>query len=141
MELQPHQLFFRRFTALYRPLVLKVGEALMAEGLTVPQWSVLRLIAEEGEMSPAELAVRQNVEKPTISRNLHQLLERGLIDSRAGKDRREKIIFLTKDGVAVFEKAFAIVSEVEEKALRGIAPGEQKEMADLFAAIRNNLAE
>ncbi|MET3576663.1 MarR family winged helix-turn-helix transcriptional regulator [Bhargavaea ullalensis] len=141
MDLLPHQLFFRRYTDLYRPLVAKVGAVLAAEGLSVPHWSVLRLIAEEGEMAPAEIAARQYVEKPTVSRNLQQLHERGLIDSKAGRDRREKIIFLTEEGKVLFEKAFAAVSGVEKELLGGIPVSEQQRMAELLTAIRSKLAD
>jgi len=141
MELLPHQLFFRRFTDLYRPLIAKVGGVLAEGGLTVPHWSVLRIIAEEGEMTPAELAFRQNVEKPTVSRNLQQLHERGLIDFKAGRDRREKILFLTEEGRAVYDQARDAVSAVEEEVLRGIPREDQMRMAEFFSLIRKNLID
>lgn len=75
MNLKSHQLYFRRFTDLYRPFIQKTAETLLEVGLTLPQWSALRLIAEQEGMTPAELAARQLVEKPTVSRTIQQLQE------------------------------------------------------------------
>ncbi|MCW1929319.1 MarR family winged helix-turn-helix transcriptional regulator [Bhargavaea beijingensis] len=139
MELKAHQVFFRRFTDLYRPFIQKTADILAEEGLTLPQWSTIRLIAEQEEMTPAELASRQYVEKPTVSRTVQQLLELGLIETRQGRDRREKKILLTDEGNQIYEKASRAIEKLEREVSDGISEQEMDAMSGRFAEMRRRL--
>jgi MarR family transcriptional regulator, transcriptional regulator for hemolysin len=139
MKLRSHQLFFRRFTELYRPFIQKTAEALSEVGLTLPQWSALRLIAEQEGMTPAELAARQFVEKPTVSRTIQQLLESGLIETRPGQDRRAKQILLTDHGRNVYNGASAVIEELERKVIGDIPEHEQDAMSERFIEMQRRL--
>ncbi|MFC7364694.1 MULTISPECIES: MarR family winged helix-turn-helix transcriptional regulator [Bhargavaea] len=139
MELKAHQLFFRRFTDLYRPFIQRTADVLSKVGLTVPQWSALRLIAEQEEMTPAELAARQFVEKPTVSRTIQQLLENGLIETRPGQDRRAKIILVTDHGRKVYEKASSDIEKLEREVIGDISEQEQENMSVRFVEMQRRL--
>lgn len=139
MELKSHQLFFRRFTDLYRPFIQRSAEVLANEGLTVPQWSALRLIAEQEGMTPAELAARQFVEKPTVSRTIQQLLESGLIETRQGQDKRAKIILLSVKGREVYDRASSSIEELERKVAGDIPVQEQNSMTERLTEMRGRL--
>ncbi|EMR05962.1 transcriptional regulator SlyA [Bhargavaea cecembensis DSE10] len=139
MELKTHQLFFRRFTDIYRPFIQRTADVLAKDGLTVPQWSALRLIAEQEEMTPAELAARQFVEKPTVSRTIQQLMESGLIETRPGEDRRAKIILLTIHGREVYEKTSSAVEKLEREVIGDIPEQELNAMITRFLEMQQRL--
>ncbi|KZE39912.1 hypothetical protein AV656_01115 [Bhargavaea cecembensis] len=139
MELKSHQLFFRRFTDLYRPFIQRSAEVLAKEGLTVPQWSALRLIAEQDEMSPAELAARQFVEKPTVSRTIQQLLESGMIETRQGQDKRAKIILLTVKGHETYDRTSSSIEKLEREVVGDIPEQEQNTMIRRLTEMRERL--
>lgn len=139
MGLKPHQVFFRRYTDLYRPFIQKTAHVLAIEGLTVPQWSALRLIAEHEEMTPAELAARQYVEKPTVSRTVQQLMEIGLIETMPGEDRRAKKILLTGYGHQVYVKASSAIEKLEREVIGDLSEQELKAMSGRFMEMRRRL--
>jgi MarR family transcriptional regulator, transcriptional regulator for hemolysin len=139
MDLKSHQLFFRRFTDLYRPFIQRTAEVLANEGLTVPQWSALRLIAEQEGMTPAELAARQFVEKPTVSRTIQQLLESGLIETRQGQDRRAKIILMTVKGSEVYDRTSSSIEKLEREVVGDIPEQEQNAMIKRLMEMRDRL--
>lgn len=139
MELKSHQLFYRRFTDLYRPFIQRTAEVLENEGLTVPQWSALRLIAEQDEMTPAELAERQFVEKPTVSRTIQQLVEGGMIKTKQGQDRRAKIILLTVKGSEVYDRTSSSIEKLEREVVGDIPEQELNAMAKRLMEMRDRL--
>lgn len=139
MNLKSHQLYFRRFTDLYRPFIQKTAETLLEVGLTLPQWSALRLNAEQEGMTPAELAARQLVEKPTVSRTIQQLQESGLIETRPGQDRRAKQILLTDHGCNVYNGASAVIEKLEREVIGDIPEHEQDAMSVRFIEMQSCL--
>lgn len=74
-----------------------------AAGLTLPQWRVIRALAERGAHDAAELADRCAVLPPSLSRILATLEARGLIArGREAEDGRRWEITLTTEGAALF---------------------------------------
>lgn len=76
-----------------------------AAGLTLPQWRVIRALAEDGEHDASDLAEQCAVLPPSLSRILASLEERGyLARHREDTDGRRLNITLTDKGRAVFER-------------------------------------
>src|SRR6266478_9491271 len=67
-------------------------------GLNITQFSMLRLICAEKELSISTLGRYMVMERTSITRALAPLERDGLIHSRAGADKRIRIVSLTKKG-------------------------------------------
>ena len=67
-------------------------------GINVTQFSLLRLIRTEKEISVSTLGRYMVMDRTSITRALAPLERDGLIDSRAGADKRIRIVSLTKRG-------------------------------------------
>ena len=68
-------------------------------GLNVTQFSLLRLIRTEKEISVSTLGRYMVMDSTSITRALAPLERDNLINSRAGADKRMRIISLTRKGV------------------------------------------
>lgn len=81
-------------------------------GLTLPQWRVIRALAEGGAHDAAELAEKCAVLPPSLSRIIAHLQDRGLIQREKGeRDARRLSLTLTDEGRTLFD-AIAPMSEV-----------------------------
>lgn len=88
----------RRMTAFYEPYLLPAG-------LTLSQYSLLSNLSETPQ-SLSELADHLEMDRTTLTRNLAPLLERGWAGSKAGKDARRRLLFLTPEGRKVCRAAY-----------------------------------
>ena len=79
--------------------------ALRPAGLRVTQFSVLLTAARTGTATMTELAEALVVDRTTLTRNLKPLKDRGLIESVAGEDRRERHIAITPQGRQALARA------------------------------------
>ncbi|PIC68279.1 MarR family transcriptional regulator [Sporosarcina sp. P21c] len=113
------QQFFAEYVQLYRPLLNRLNNLLAPYQLFHSQWGILKLLWIEGEMTSAEIAVRRQVEKPSVTKIVQRLLEMGLVSVRPGTDRREKWIGLTEQGQATVSNIIAGLEEFYENLLEG----------------------
>jgi DNA-binding MarR family transcriptional regulator len=67
-------------------------------GINVTQFSLLRLIRTEKEISVSTLSRYMVMDRTSITRALAPLGRNGLINSRTGPDKRIRIVSLTKRG-------------------------------------------
>jgi DNA-binding MarR family transcriptional regulator len=67
-------------------------------GINVKQFSLLRSIRKEKEISVSTLSRYMVMDRTSITRALAPLERDGLIDSRVGSDKRIRIVSLTKKG-------------------------------------------
>jgi DNA-binding MarR family transcriptional regulator len=74
-------------------------------GINVTQFSMLRLIRTEGEISVSTLGRYMVMDRTSITRALAPLERDGLIRSRAGADKRIRIVSLTTKGLKLLEAA------------------------------------
>jgi DNA-binding MarR family transcriptional regulator len=86
-------------------------EAAQADGLSLPQFSVLNHLARLGDgKAPLDLARAFQTPKASMTNTLARLEERGLIETRPHpKDGRSKLVHLTEAGRARRETAIAAV--------------------------------
>jgi DNA-binding MarR family transcriptional regulator len=69
-----------------------------APGTTPSQLSVLFSVERHGPMTPGELAEREDVRPPSITRIVAALEEEGLLTRRPGDDRRTSLVEVSPDG-------------------------------------------
>ena len=79
--------------------------ALRPAGLRATQFTILVTAARTGGATMTELAEALVVDRTTLTRNLKPLTDRGLIESVAGEDRRERHIAITPRGREAMERA------------------------------------
>jgi DNA-binding MarR family transcriptional regulator len=80
-------------------------EFLRDKGLNITQFSLLRLIRTEKELSISTLGRYMAMDRTSITRALVPLERDGLIDSRPGADKRIRIVAVTSKGRKLVENA------------------------------------
>jgi len=94
-------------------------------GLTIPQWRLVAVLAEEGPLTQQELCGRTIMDKVTVTRAGQGLLRRRLIKRIPNStDGRSHRLVLTKTGEALYEEVVPLALEYEVKLLVGLAPHE-----------------
>jgi len=84
--------------------------------LTTPQWRVMAHLAQSS-FTAKQLIELARIDKSTISRAIKQLESRGLVELRADeKDKRSKVLFLTKEGREIYKK-LSVSAKAWEKSL------------------------
>jgi len=74
-----------------------------AQNLTLPQWRVIRALADGEPLDAGTLCQRCVILPPSLTRILRALSERGLIEQVPSTDARRHTVALTPKGHAVFD--------------------------------------
>lgn len=109
-------------------------------GVTGAQLFVLRVLAEHPGLSINELARRTMTHQSSVSVVVSRLVARGLVARvPAPDDRRRLIVSLTPRGRLVHRGAPAAAQELIVEAVRGLAPGHHRGLADGLRALTDAL--
>ncbi|MHC8514997.1 MarR family winged helix-turn-helix transcriptional regulator [Sporosarcina sp. ITBMC105] len=136
-----HQEFFSQYAKIYRPLLNELNAELGQFGLSHSQWTIMKLLKSEGAMTPAEIAIRQRVEKPSITKILQRLAELDYIEVTPGKDKREKWIRLTDSGEAIFLKVTEQLNRLYENLLQSASIEDLQTSIRLMERVYENLSK
>jgi DNA-binding MarR family transcriptional regulator len=104
----PTRTTIAELAALLRPSLLRVTRVIRNQrvdmSITLTQLSAMGTLHKHGPMSAGELASCERVQPPSMTKVLAMLEERGLVrrDAHPG-DRRQAIIAITDDGVALLD--------------------------------------
>jgi DNA-binding MarR family transcriptional regulator len=120
-------------------LLNQINAKLAQYGLFNSQWSIMKLLMQEGAMTPAEIAHRQQVEKPSITKILQRLVEMKYVESTPGQDKREKWIRLTSSGEAVCHDIMNQLASLYEDLLKGSSQEEVEMAISVLARAHQNL--
>src|SRR6185312_8431235 len=72
-------------------------------GLTIPQWRLICVLAEDGRMTQGQIVTRTFMDKVTVSRAAQGLAARHLVDrSENHADGRSHVLMLTPEGRRLF---------------------------------------
>lgn len=94
-------------------------------GLTIPQWRVVCVLAEEGAAAPGRLVVRTGMDKVTVSRAAQGLTRRHLVErSRRADDGRSHTLTLTLEGRRLHDEIAPLALAYEAALISGLAPAE-----------------
>jgi DNA-binding MarR family transcriptional regulator len=80
-------------------------EELRGVGLRTTQYSLLRILDKAGQVRQGDLSGLTSLDETTLTRNLRPLVEAGWIAVQSGNDRREKLVTITKAGIAKLAEA------------------------------------
>lgn len=97
-------------------------------------WLYLLRVHPEG-LSASELAAAGKSGRSLVSREIDELLERGLIENRerGGRRRYGWKFYLTDRGVALAEDISAVAKEVQDEVSRGIP---EEELVSFYRTLR-----
>lgn len=124
---------------LYRPFENHLNVQLNKHNLHRAQWTVLYYLYHFGSATLVEISHYQGVEKPTITRTFASLEELGYVERVEGKDKREKRMRLTDEGITTYEQVRVTIDQYEHDILNGISEKEQQDMVYTMEKIRNNI--
>lgn len=107
-----------------------------AEDLTLPQWRVLRALADGIPLDAGTLCQRCVILPPSLTRILRALAERGLILQVPCKDARRHMVTLTEPGKALFDQL--VIQSEDSRRQIDTAFGEDKmqTLLDLLNELR-----
>jgi DNA-binding MarR family transcriptional regulator len=104
------------------------------EGLNITQFSLLRLLRTEKELSISTLGRYMVMDRTSITRALAPLERDGLIDSRPGADKRIRIVSVTNNGRKLVEEAEPKWRQAQEALIETIGEDRWRAMCTLLRA-------
>lgn len=108
--------------------------------ITPEQWLILLFLSFKDGITQQELAIKTFKGKPSVTRLLDNLEKQSLIARLSDKlDKRSNLIYITKAGWAIHQKAREIALEIMKCALMGITEEEAKMGENLLKKIFKNL--
>ena len=105
-------------------------------GLARPEYIVVHGLGLCTCATARDLSVSFGFPKNTLSRAIHNLARRGLIERAAREDdRRSYHLRLTAQGRAVYDEALAFFIKMQDDMLRALAPAEREQLSVLLAKV------
>ena len=109
------------------------GEA----GLTDPQFTVLAWLTKEGPLTPGQLAERERIQPPSMTRTVNGLVELGLVaKAEHPTDGRQVVVSLTGAGVAEVDETRRRRDAWLADRLRHMTPDERALLVDAAELLR-----
>lgn len=99
-------------------------------GLTIPQWRVICVLAEESALTPngltqGQIVARTVMDKVTVSRAAQGLVKRHLVGrSEHHADARSHVLALTVEGRRLYAEIAPLALAYEAALIAGLAPDE-----------------
>ena len=114
-----------------------------AEGLTPPQYNVLRILRGAGGPGLPTLAIRDRLIdlSPGITRLVDKLEARGLVTrARGGEDRRQVNCRITPAGLALLTRLDRPLAAADDRVVSELTAAEQRTLVRLLDLVRSGLA-
>lgn len=104
-------------------------------GLKVPEWRVLAVVAERGQLTQAGLVSATQMDKMTISRAVTALVARGLLTRGVAGDRRTLALALSGAGQALHAEISPLALAIESELLSGFTASERRQLMALLGKL------
>jgi DNA-binding MarR family transcriptional regulator len=140
-NLDPAFCVLRHVTRTSRIVVSAFDMALSPVGITGHQFNLLMTLARSGPLNVNSLAAAVGMHTSTTPRLIAPLARRGLVRARAGIDRRERHMVITKKGYALLLRAFPKWAEVQRRIVSQLGDREWSSEIDVLKNIRRSLRE
>ena len=127
---------FHTFFQQYRFLINHLNEALKEHGLFSSQWTILYVLKEQGPMTLTAIWKYLDVEAPTVTRTVARLETLGFVKREEGADRREKIVHLTDEGLALMPEVEASVLAFEAAMMANLTEEEVIQLERLLRKMK-----
>ena len=120
----------------------QVDAALAPLGLSANRARTLTIIRRLEGCSMNALARYTTIERTTLTREVDQLVARGLIERTVpANDRRRVSLSLTEEGEAIYARGIPLVVEATQDALKGVDAETLREFARILQIIMGNLVD
>lgn len=101
--------------------------------LGTPEWRLIAVLAEDGDLTPQAIGRRTRMDKVTVSRAAVTLLERGFVRRSPNPvDQRSHILSLTAAGLSVYQEVAPLALGVQAQILEGFTPQEIASLSRLL---------
>lgn len=106
-------------------------------GLKSQEWRVIAVLAEDGERTQQGIVARTNMDKVTVSRAAHSLVEKGLVRRVTDPaDARSRRLSLTAAGRRLYGKVAPEVLRLETRVLEGLGAREVERLHQTLRKIQ-----
>ena len=103
-------------------------------GLTIPEWRLIAVIAEEEGATQQRIGQRTRMDKVTVSRAAIALAGRGLIERRPNaEDKRSQRLHLSAAGRALYAQVAPKALELEQRILARFSKAEIETFTAMLA--------
>jgi len=110
--------------------------------LSPSQTAALATIERHGPLTPSELAVRERVQRPTVTRVLARLEEAGLVARAADpQDRRCSLVSISDDGRALLAAVRARKDAFLARRIDALEPADREALERAAAILERMLKE
>ncbi|MCK9511158.1 MAG: MarR family transcriptional regulator [Pigmentiphaga sp.] len=124
----------------HRAFAKRLADRLVAHGISAAQWTVLRALWKEDNVSQVDLAASIRVEKASLTQVLVALEKQQLIHrTRSAEDRRRWFVSLTPEGRTLKQTLLPIGREIDQIATRSLSADELQTLKTLMARALANL--
>ena len=94
-------------------------------GLTIPQWRLVCVLAEDGGLTQVQIVARTVMDKVTVSRAAQGLVRRRLVDrSQNRQDARSHVLALSEAGRDLHAEIAPLALAYEAALIAGLTPQE-----------------
>jgi len=133
------QEFFNQYRLMYRPFINQLNVQLETYQLYSSQWAVLRFLKDKGPHSFVDIANFMSIEKPSVTKLVHKLVELGYVETVTGKDKREKLVHLSTYGEELVQEIKSQLNPFFEQALAGVPQQDIEIATQVLARICMNI--
>jgi len=90
-------------------------EILAPSGISAAQFDLLATLVEIAPATIHYIADAMAIDRTTLTRNLALLTKKHLVRCEEGKDRRVRLVFLTQEGMQVFNDAWPLWNQAQTR--------------------------
>ena len=106
-------------------------------GLKAPEWRVVAVLAQEGELTQQGLVRRTNMDKVSVSRAAQGLAQRGLVSRTPDpQDARSLRLTLTAEGRGLHRKLAPVILELERHLVAELGAGEVAQLKEMLRRLQ-----
>lgn len=106
--------------------------------LSIPQWRLICVLAEDGPMTQVQIVARTVMDKVTVSRAAQALTKRRLVGRRRNAaDGRSQVLALTAEGRGLHAEIAPLALAYEAALISGLAPEEVTLLKRLLARLQS----
>jgi DNA-binding MarR family transcriptional regulator len=111
-------------------------------GLTIPQWRLIAVLAEDGPLTQQAIGSRTVMDKVTVSRATQGLVKRSLVQRAPHDvDGRSHRLALSKAGARLYKEVAPVALEYEARLLQEFEPSAVAGLKELLLHLERVAAE
>ena len=118
----------RKVTSIY-------DAALAPIGVTLAQFSLLRTIKREGQLSLTDLGRLVDLDRSTIGRNIKVMRRQGFVTTTSGTDHREARVALDASGLDVLRRGAPLWDQAQDGIRTKLGPDAVHNLLALLQAL------